>query len=120
MSDVSLGTLYDVNKNMMQNEKKLSTNALNKKIKEMTAFFTRGKYFMLLCHEQRDYTVFQLATEESKVKTALEELKLCLTNRGEVLSVDEAPGDAYEIWIRNDEGSFVYYLFHYDEAVIVC
>ena len=43
-----------------------------------------------------------------------------MENRGEVLSVDEAPGNAYEIWIRNDQGVFAYYLFPYDEAVIIC
>ena len=119
MGDVSLGTLYDMNKSIMQNEKKLSTNALNKKVKEMTAFFTNGTYFMLLCHEQRDYTIFQLTTE-SKVQKALEELKVCLTNRGDILSIEEAPGNAYEIWVRNEQGIFAYYLFHYDEAVIIC
>lgn len=119
MSDVSLGTVYDINKNLMQSEKRLSNNALNKKLKEITRFFTKGKYFMLLCHELRDYTVFQLTTED-KAKLASEELKVCMENRGEVLSVDEAPGNAYEIWIRNDQGAFAYYLFPYDEAVIIC
>jgi hypothetical protein len=119
MSDISLGTVYDINKNLMQNEKRLSNNILNKKIKEIARFFTKGKYFMLLCHEQRDYTIFQLTTEE-KSKKASEELKLCMENRGEILSIDETPDGAYEIWIRNIQGAFVYYLFPYDEAVIIC
>lgn len=119
MEDVSLGTLYDMNKSILQNEKKMSINALNKKIKEMVNFFSNGEYFMLLCHERRDYTIFQLTTL-NKIKTVSEELKICLNNRGEILSIDKVPGDAYEIWIRNEEGVFAYYLFHYDEAVIKC
>lgn len=119
MSEVSLGTVYDLNKNLMQNEKRLPENTLNKKLKEITNFFAKGKYFMLLCHEKRDYTLFHLTTE-SKAKQASDELKICLKNRGEVLSIDEAPGNAYEIWILSEDGAFAYYLFPYDKGVIVC
>ena len=74
---------------------------------------------MLLCHEQRDYTVFQLTTG-SKADIATEELKVCMKNRGNILAIDEAPGNAFEIWIKNESGIFAYYLFPYDEAVIIC
>lgn len=120
MSDVVMGTLYDLNKSAMEKEKKMTNMNINKTLKEMENFFSKGSYFMLLCHEQRDYTVFQLTTE-NKISTAAEELKLCLKNRGDILSIDPTEdGIAYEIWLRTADGIFVYYLFPYDNAVIIC
>ena len=119
MGEVSLGTVYDVNKSLMEKEAVLSEKALNKKLSDVTRFFSKGKYFMLLCHEQRDYTVFEL-TAGSKADIATDELKICLQNRGNVLAIDATPDNAFEIWIKNKFGIYAYYLFPYDEAVIVC
>lgn len=121
MSEVSLGSMYDLNKNLMQQEKALSPVKITNKIKELIPYFSKGKYFMLLCHERRDYTIFQVKndTYQSPILAA-KELKDCLKNRGEILAIDPAEGGAYEIWIRNLEGCFAYYLFPYDEAVIIC
>ena len=60
MSEVSLGSMYDINKNLMNKENALSLNKINTIIKELIPFFTKGTYFMLLCHERRDYTVFEV------------------------------------------------------------
>ena len=124
--DVELGmTLYDMNKSIMLNEKKLTNQKMNQKMKELTEYFANGTYFMMLCHEMRDYTIFQL-TSKNNAKVAAEELRECLNNRGEVLSI-EKEGPAYEIWLRcfvdreAAEGNvYAYYLFPYDEAVIIC
>ena len=122
MSEVALGTLYELNKSAMEKEKRMTNMALNKTLKEMEDFFSKGSYFMLLCHEQRDYTVFIInAVTEEAGDNAIQNLKECLINRGEVLSIDYAPGDqnAFEIWNRDDSGEpFCYYLFPYDSAVI--
>lgn len=118
MSEVSLGTVYDINKNLMQHEKKLSSPALANKIKHVKKFFEEGKeYFMLLCHDLRDYTVFRLSNKESAEKAA-QELKECLLVRGEVLAIDKESNGGMEIWIKNNEGAFCYYLFPYDNAII--
>lgn len=120
MSEVSLGTVYDINKNLMSKEKCLSNSALRKKIQEIDRnFFLKG-YYMLLCHEERDYTVFDIITD-ANAGYAARELKACLENRGEILSIDKTKDNvAYEIWIRKSKGNFVYYLFPYNEGVIVC
>lgn len=120
MSKVEMGTLYDMNKSIMQNQKKLSENAINNKMKEMIPFFNEGTYYMMLCHERRDYTVFCRAPLSS-LMMLFKDLKECLENRGEILSIDKTKDNkAYEIWIRNIEGTFAYYFFHYDEGVIEC
>ena len=120
MSEVSMGNLYDLNKSAMQNEKALSSSALRNKLNEVkNHLFTKG-YFMLLCNERRDYTVFNIKANEN-ISIAKVDLKECLMNRGEILSIDKAEdGIAYEIWMRIEGEIFVYYLFPYDMGVIEC
>lgn len=120
MGEVRLGTLYDINKNLMKEEKKLSCPALTNKLKYVTKFFENNKmYFMLLCNEARDYTIFKINNRTS-AKKATEELKECLLNRGEVLDISKVDGtqEAFEIWIRMNNDAYCYYLFPYDEAII--
>lgn len=123
MSDVTLGTLYDMNKEAMKKEKRLSSKEVEDVIKEkVVKFFSENKtYFMLLCNDRKDYTVFKKASssisqgEENFTK----DLKECLINRGKVISIDPTEdGVAFEIWLYIDGEAFCYYFFPYDEAVI--
>lgn len=121
MSEVQLGTLYDMNKELMKNEKQLSKTKLREAKEQLIQFFAEDEYFMLLCHDLHDYTVFR--QEEPFLTAAKESAKIlideCLVNRGEVLSIEKTEDNlAYEIWIRNEEGVFCYYLFPYTQAVI--
>lgn len=121
MGEFGLGTLYDINKNAMNAEKPMSAYALRNRLDLVKKYFQdNGEYFMLLCKEQSDYTVFRMTekTVANANKTA-SILGECLTNRGDVLSIDKHDlGPALEIWLRIDGENFVYYLFPYDEAII--
>ena len=62
-SEVSLGNLYDMNKQLMDKEPILSEDAISEAKEKMAGqFFNKieQKYYMLLCNEQRDYTLFNL------------------------------------------------------------
>ena len=141
--DIDVGTIYDINKSLINQEPVLSKHILDAKLKKVQKYFEDllkenysfgfkdTAYFMLLCHEQRDYTVFTLKnslldfkneTEWLKqAKTAIDELKICLQNRGKIISIEPTWDKvAFEIWIRNDEDNFCYYLFPYNDAVIHC
>lgn len=121
--DVSMGTLYDINKNIMtQNCVKMDRDVLRKRLKELREYFKKHQtYHMLLCHERRDYTVFVVNKEkEASLNEAIEAIKDCMVNRGTILDIEKQPDGAYEIWLRIDEEAFCYYLFPYDEAIIVC
>lgn len=124
MAEIGMGTLYDWNKSAMEQIKGLNATELKDKLREIkNKLFNQGKYYMLLCHERRDYTVFNLIREaigHDVSKKASNELKECLENRGTILSIDDQHNGSWEIWIRNDEGVFCYYLFSYDNAVIEC
>lgn len=118
MGEVSLGTVYEMNKNLMKNEKKLSKPALENKIKKVQSFFKENKfYFMLLCHERRDYTIIKLKNKDSYEKAG-EELKECLLNRGDILAIDKENENTFEIWLKIDDEAFCYYLFPYDDAIV--
>ena len=123
--NVSAGNLYDVNKQMVeQTDKPLTHPELAVKQEDLEKFFEEKvkKYAMLLCHEQRDYTVFNLDEKSLTAPyIAASEALGCCTDRGEVYSIEETEDkQAYEIWIKEDNELFCYYLFPYDQAVIEC
>ena len=121
MSEVVMGSLYDLNKSALASAKGINPlKAIQSQDKALTNFFASGKYFMLLCNELRDYTVFCLKTD-NKIQNAKEELKVCIKNRGELLGLDPTEdGIAFEIWMRVDGKIYAYYLFPYDAAIIEC
>lgn len=126
MAEVNLGTLYDFNKEAMKNEKPLTQEEFNEKTQllaeVMLEYFNDGDhYWMLLCHDRRDYTLFNLIPDnDPTIETTLEELRPTILNRGNVLSIDEQPDGAWEIWIRDFDGedTFAYYFFVYDKGVV--
>lgn len=125
MSDkqVELGNLYEMNKQLIsQTQQPLNHLELAARQIKLENWFNWkiDSYAMLLCHERRDYTVFHLYEKANPNPPALaaKELIDCLMNRGEILVIDEADGDAWEIWLRIDKEVYCYYLFNYDNAVI--
>lgn len=120
MTELNLGTLYDFNKEAMKNEKPLDLIQFNVQTKEVCVEMQEreAQYWMLLCHERRDYTVFNIIAC-SDVKDIEVELRPTLLNRGTIISIEKQPDEVWEIWIRDEDGdNFVYYLFPYDIGVI--
>ena len=128
-SNIELGTLYDVNKNIILNHATaLTEGELNSK-KEIVKNFitdTGNFYYMLLCNERKDYTVFDFHYYGGNVKNNGTQIQCakclvdeCLTNRGEIRAIDLTKDkDAIEIWMVIDNDAYVYYFFPYDNGVI--
>ena len=126
-TEVAIGKLYDINKNIiLNNETKLSEGTLNSKKEIIKNFLanTKNFYYMLLCNERKDYTVFDFhmcgnVTNEKRMDCANCLVDECLTNRGEIRAIDltEDKG-AIEIWLVIDNEAYVYYFFPYDNGVI--
>jgi hypothetical protein len=118
-----MGTLYDLNKSALATAKALNVEQeFLKKKSEFIEYLTNkgNKFYMLLCNEQKDYTIFQQESVNSHFQT-WSILQECLENRGDLLSFEAtADGIAYEIWLRIEDEIFVYYFFPYDDAVIRC
>lgn len=119
---MTLGTLYDFNKQLMSQTKELRRIDFKDSLNQIKDFIKEkdNKYFMLLCKERSDYTVFVLFKNEDFDRQVFKkELSECLINRGQILSIEKTKDkQAYEIWIKIDEEAFVYYLFPYDLGVI--
>lgn len=129
-------TLYDLNKQMIEKNETFLSNSELKKCKEdiIIPYFQEKikdfSYFMLLCNEQKDYTVFNTTLSSNldfchRDKIVIEcadKLLLCLKNRNKVYSIDRTEDNvALEIWLANgskENGTHCYYLFPYDEGVI--
>ena len=127
-TEFALGTLYDLNKGLVQqNEIKLSEGVLNSKKEVIKNFLvkTNNNYYMLLSNERKDYTIFTMGsndgyTYEDKSKRLVSILvDECLVNRGEIRGIDITKDKgAIEIWMSIEEESYVYYFFPYDTAII--
>ena len=133
--NIELGTLYDINKNIIeQNITALTQEEMNNK-KDMIIDFinnTSNAYYMLLCNDKKDYTLFH-RRYDSKIQQFLDNAGIsdetletilideCLPNRGQTKSIELTENqDAIEIWISIDGESYCYYFFPYDSALIEC
>ena len=125
--NVSLGTLYDFNKQMMLKQGKLSKSklkAIEPKLEDWFNWQIDG-YAMLLCRERYDFTVFHLYEKQNlnPPEVAVTELIDLLKNRGKILSIEKdsnVMNNAWEIWLEIDGEAFAYYLFNCDDWVIQC
>lgn len=115
--EINLGVnLYDLNKNLMAKETPLELDILNEKIKEVANYMITKEYWMLLCNERKDYSIFKIECPNNLI----EELTITLTNRGQILSIEKQEDGNFEIWIRDflTQENFVYYLFDYTTGII--
>lgn len=129
MAEVQLGSLYELNQQLSNQMPVLNEVELGARWYELKEWFQTSvaKYAMLLCHDQRDYTLFanESQTDEAYGQFA-SDLFECLKNRGGIVSIDPADGNAWEIWIRINNGvgeednfnDYCYFLFNYDAGVI--
>lgn len=117
--------LYAMNKNLVKQQTvELSEAALNSK-KEIVKNYlkaTNNEYYMLLCNDRKDYTIFKRDNKEDKNEMmALSKILIdeCIKNRGEIRAVDlTEDNSAIEIWLIVEDEAYVYYFFPYDNAII--
>ena len=80
-------------------------------------------FIMLLNNDIHNYTLFNLCSigdKKIKAKNAVQDLKECLLNRGNVIGIDESDiADALEIWLKDSSNEvYCYHFFSYDAAII--
>ena len=125
--NVSLGTLYDFNKQVIIRQGKLGKKKIESIKPELEDWFNwqLDGYAMLLCRERYDFTVFHLYEKENPnpSQIATSELIEVLKNRGKILSIEKdsnTMNNAWEIWLDINGEAFAYYLFNCDDWVIQC
>lgn len=122
--DISLGNLYDINKQLMATMPEITDAEINLITPQLEEWFNwkLDGYAMLLCRERYDFTVFHLYEKQNPYpqKVAVSELFELLKERGKILSIEKADEISWEIWIKIDEEAFVFYLFGCDKWIIEC
>lgn len=124
MADFSMGTLYDMNQNNMQKEPSIKPNSLRKLLKEKLiprVQNTDDSYYMMLCKELSDYTIFKFNNKDQEtLSTFVKDLHECILNRGRPLAVDllKEDNDAVEIWIKVEGIPHMYYFFPCEPFII--
>lgn len=126
MAELSLGNLYEFNKNAMSQFDPMDAILFHRKVNNIADVMVRASesgqhYWMLLCHDRRDFTLFNIiAVSDGSLKPVVDEMLPTLQNRGQIIEIEQQPDGAYEIWIRDPESkeNFAYYLFPYDAGVI--
>ena len=122
MANIDSGlTIYDVNKQGMAGFSKLSKKNLETAIFKLRKYAenTNNRYYMLLCNDRRDFTLFRLKEKELKNRiNMIEDLKECLQNRGDIIDISEDINGGIEIWLKIEGEAFAYYFFPYDAALI--
>ena len=122
---ITLGTLYDANKQLMSNKeifKPMNVLELGGAQAKLENFFNMkcDTYAMLYCRELSDITIFHMYENQNPNPPALA-AKECIgvcTDRGELLSIEEQSDGNFEFWVRIKGEPHAYYLFPYDNAVI--
>lgn len=124
---VEMGTLYDMNKQIISQLPLATTERKDEIYHELQEWISSKpyKYYMLLCHERRDYTVFNLDKtntyktypQENIKNLALDYLD-CLINRGSLICAEKNKDGVWEAWIKINGECYAYFFFPYDDAVL--
>ena len=118
MKEIAEFNLYDFNKAQMAQVKPLDPIWLNRKCETVAKkIMQNGKFWMLLCRERNDYTIFYFHIDVDDAKSNLLET---LNTRGQIIDFADKEDGNYEIWIRDfdSEENFVYYLFDYSTGIV--
>lgn len=122
--EVSLGNLYDINKQLMATMPEMTDAEIDLVTPQLEDWFNWALdgYAMLLCRERYDFTVFHLYEKQNPhpQKIAASELFEVLNERGKILSIEKTDENSWEIWIKIDKEAFAFYLFECDKWVIEC
>ena len=125
--NISLGTLYDFNKQVILNQGQLGKKKIKEIEKDLQDWFNWqiDGYAMLVCRERYDFTVFHLYEKQNPnpPEIAVSELIDLLKSRGKILSIEKDTNtinNAWEIWLEINGEAFAYYLFNCDDWVIQC
>lgn len=125
-TEISGSSLYEMNQAIMQSETPFSKAEIVTAMEHIAIWVHNNaaseKYYMMLCKELSDYTVFDL-NEKANIphycNTMAADVIDCIQNRGELLSIEETDDkNAWEIWVKMISGTHAYYLFPYTAGVI--
>ena len=127
MADIEVGTLYEMNKQLVSKEEPLSQDEYMKKLKEMATQMAEDNTYYLLINN-RDlhyYTLFNCI--DSSIDSIILNTNEILNCLGQVIDivpnmVNKDTQDGFEIWIKHIgfENPIAFYMLNWNEGVIEC
>ena len=119
-NDVSFGSLYEMNKQLMNQISPMPEDKARTELTSIGGWFSansKSKYFLFLNRERADYTFFNFMS--CNFSKAMHELKEVIDYRGQLMDIEYIHGeDDYEIWVKIDGECYMYKLFPCDSFVI--
>jgi hypothetical protein len=94
-------TVYDMCATEYSIQDPLPADVLKKKFTKVCSWIQRKdeKYFMLLCKDRSDYTLFNI-TDKNNIPNMPNDIFECLSNRGEIVGIENSGLGAWEFWIK--------------------
>lgn len=115
-------TLYDLNKQIIKQMPDLRDEdiGISKTMISEYILDSANKFYMLLCHDLRYYTLFEM-TDDSINDKIEDSLINCLFDLGKIKKIELTEDkQAIECWVNTRTGIYVAYFFPYDKGVVEC
>ena len=120
MAEVEMGTLYDLNKQVMAQLPPQEENLLKHNWNVIGDWFgkNQNRWFMLMCKERSDFTLLHIV--DNNFSAAVQEVQEILLERGQILAIQYVHGeDSFELWIKDNNGEvFLFMMFEADWMVV--
>lgn len=115
--------LYELNKTLYKSLPEITFNELQERKKKIANWIgeSDNKYYMLLCRERSDYTVFVIS--DSGQATVDKEAIDIVCSRGKIKAIEieeNFPERWVQFWIEDNKEIYMYAFFPYDSGVIEC
>ena len=120
--------LYELNKTLYKSMPEITFNELQEKKKEIKQWIEEcgDKYFMLLCRERNDFTLFHVVApiiKDDAFENIEKEVVDIVCSRGKIKSIeteDNFPEKWTQFWVEDNNEVYMYAFFPYDQGVIEC
>jgi len=122
MAHLELGTAYDMQKGIISQLYPMTKTAIAASLEKVINMVakTGNRYYMLLCREKADYTIFNIGTDVPQAYDRLAmELKTCIKSRGKAKVID-ANDEVAQLWIQDGDEVSLYYFFPANANTIEC
>ena len=119
MAEIEMGTLYELNKQVMAQLPPQDEIKLRHSWTIIGDWFGKNqkRWFMLMCKERSDFTFIHIT--DNKFTAAVQELQEILKERGEILNINYLHGeDTFEIWVRGKDEVYMFMLFEAEWMVV--
>ncbi len=120
--------LYELNKTLYRSLPEITFNKLQEQKKKIAdwVYESDNKYYMLLCRERNDFTVFFVhipSFANDNLVPIEKEVVDIVCSRGQIKAIEieeNFPERWVQFWVEDNKEIYMYAFFPYDSGVIEC